>query len=144
MLVTALHYSQTRTPPMPKISDDEGTYYSLKRDGTPYGVYGILFIKNRVEYLVCRTGWSPCFIPSQFFEITDPTLPTEFKICNTMYSNDYYHLYEHCGITCLIGYHELAYSIKHYYGINEYEEDAHRFFFRVKNRIDLELYKKII
>lgn len=129
---------------MPKISDDTGMYYSLKRDGAPYGVYGILFIKNRVEYLICRTGGAPNFVPTQFFEITDPTLPAEFKVCNPMYDNDYYHLYEHCGIHCLIGYHELACSIKHYYGINEYEEHDHRLFFRVKNRIDIELYSRVI
>lgn len=144
MLVTALHYSPTRTPPMPKISENINTYYSLKRDGVPYGVYGMLFIKNHVEYLICRTGGTPKFVSTQFFEITDPTLPTGFKVCNPMYDNEYNHLHEHCGINCIIGYHELACNVKHYYGIIEYEENDHRLFFRIKNKIDLELYGKII
>jgi hypothetical protein len=144
MLIDVKYTSVSQVPDMPRILESERTEYGIRKDGRPYGVYGIKFIKNRVDYLVCRTEDLPIFRPSWLFGVRDPAIPSGWKLCNTIYNKEYAPLYHRWGISCLIGYDELTTNPEHYDGILDLDETALRKFFRIKNTIDLELYGKVI
>lgn len=144
MLVVPKFFSVSDVPEMPRVFGFEKTRYDIHKDGKPYGVYGMMFIKNRVDYLVCRTEDSPTFIPSWLFEILDPVLPSGWKACNVVYDDIYSALYRNFGISYMVGYGELVENIEHYRGLLERDHAEARVFFRMKNEIDLNLYGKII
>ena len=144
MIIDVKYTTVAQVPAMPRIRENERTDYGLRRDGTEYGVYGMMFIQNRVDYLACRTEDLPRFLPSWLFDVRVSSLPSGWKICNVVYDKGYFPLYEKFGVSCLVGYEELVTNPIHYEGIIDLEEDDLRKFFRIKNQIDLELYGRVI
>lgn len=144
MLIKVIYTSISQVPDMPRILENERTDYGLRKDNMLYGVYGMKLIRNRVDYFVCRTGDEPRFLPSWFFEIQDQRLPSEWCACNVVYNNDYHPLYKNYGISFLVGYSDLVATPLHYDGILDRDETELRKFFRIKNKIDLELYGRVI
>lgn len=121
------------------LGETDETDYSFLELGNEYIVYGLMFLSNRTDYLICPTNGNPIWIPANLCEIKDSNLPVNWSICVTRLNDDYKILYDDFKIQSLIGYSELVTSISHYIGLIERKVGDLKIFLCEKNRIDNEL-----
>lgn len=119
---------------------DETTFAPLKI-GEEYRVHGLMFLSNRVDYLVYPVVHDPDWIngpswnPGPLFIVVNSVLPP-WRICMTESQPGYLPLLEHFGITALIGYDDLISNIDHYNGIIDREYDHLLRFFEQVMKIE--------
>jgi len=67
---------------------DETDYSPLTIDES-YFVYALLFIFDRVDFLVRVPGQPPFWVPSNLFDLADSKVPSGWELCITGSSADY-------------------------------------------------------
>ncbi|NCU30105.1 hypothetical protein EOM60_05925 [Candidatus Saccharibacteria bacterium] len=78
--------------------------------GAEYVVYGIMVHDNTMYYLISfEESNVPDWIPSDLFEITDPTIPYFWIIQTTFSKND--------NIMFILSHHEIATNFSHMLGL---------------------------
>lgn len=121
--------------------ETDETAFSPLKIGDEYTVYGVMFLSDRVDYLVYPaihdSNWihGPHWMPGPLFKVLDATLPS-WQICLAENQPDYQSLFAMFGITALIGYEELVSNPLHYNGILDRDPDELQKFFVEKMKID--------
>lgn len=101
------------------LGEVDETDYSPLCVGASYVVYGILFIRDRVDFLVRAPEQAPFWAPSSLFKLVDANIPSGWEFCNTKNSNDYKVLFDLFSISCVVGYPLLVNEYHHYLGVVE-------------------------
>ncbi|RCS56442.1 hypothetical protein DU000_12440 [Parvibium lacunae] len=112
------------------------TEFSPLKIGESYLVYGLKFIFDRIDYLVCASGQNPMWAPSSLFKLVDTRIPDNWEICMTKSNSDFALLYDTFKIDCVIGYPSLTNNYSHYIGLLERSIDELQRFFEEKHRAD--------
>jgi hypothetical protein len=115
--------------------ESDKTEFAPLRVGAEYTVYGLMFMSNRVDFLVCPDGTGPYWMPGNLFTVFDSALPS-WRIRLPGQLEDYEELFAIFGITALVGYGELVDDYQHYVGILERDPLHLQRFFTEKQTID--------
>jgi len=99
--------------------ETEKTDYSPLRVGGEYLIYALLFVSERVDFLVGVPGQFPFWVPSSLFSLVDDEIPAGWKFCATQFHVDYKVLFEGFDVKCIVGYSLLVCEYRHYVGIVE-------------------------
>ena len=118
------------------LGETDQTDFTPLMVGEKYLVFGLIFIKNRIDYLVCETGQNPSWVPSSLFKLLDNRIPNNWEICMTQSKQDYSLLFDAFGISSIIGYSFLVNKYVHYVGLLERDPVEVQHFFEEKHRID--------
>ena len=94
--------------------------------GKKYTVYGILFFKNEIRYLICNDDNVPGFFPSTLFEILENYILFDWGINSYQIEDEK---------ILLIGYSDLIKDFEHLRDLIEYTPDAVRTFLEYKNSL---------
>lgn len=103
------------------LGEVDETDYSPLAIGESYLVYGLLFIFDRVDFLVRASDQPPFWAPSNLFDLVDSKVPSDWEICITQSSADYKVLFDVFGIHSVLGYSLLVNEYEHYVGLVEHE-----------------------
>lgn len=110
------------------LGETDQTDYSPLKIGESYPIYALLFISNRVDFLIRHPEQNPFWAPSCLFNLIDPSVPAAWEICITHLRDDYKDLFDSFNISCIIGYPLIANDYKHYAGLIEGDsEDIQKF-----------------
>lgn len=118
------------------LGETDQTNFSPLKIGEHYLVFGLLFILNRIDFLVCPQGQNPLWAPSSLFKIIDSCVPDGWGICMTKSNADYQILFDTFGIHSVLGYSDLVNKYAHYIGVIERDSDEVQRFFEEKRRIE--------
>ena len=106
------------------------TEYGELDIGKKYLVMGIIMKSGYLTYLIDDFGTiSAC--PSYLFRVIDNTIPTNWYFKNYTKED-----FDYINKEAIWGYYELVFDDNHYEKLIEYNEEAHRIYFRRK--IELE------
>lgn len=94
--------------------------------GKKYTVYGILFFKNEIRYLICDDDNVPGFFPSTLFEILENYILFDWGINSYQIEDEK---------ILLIGYSDLIKDFEHLRDLIENTPDAVRTFLEYKNSL---------
>lgn len=94
--------------------------------GKKYTVYGILFFKNEIRYLICNDDNVPGFFPSTLFEILENYILFDWGINSYQIEDEK---------ILLIGYSDLIKDFEHLRDLIENTPDAVRTFLEYKNSL---------
>lgn len=145
MIVRCIYNKMSEVPEMPRCGESDRTAFeNYLWKGDVYGVYGMTVCNNRINYFACNEGGIPNFLPSWFFEVLDNSIPSGWKISDTACDAKYIGLYKQWGICLLAGYAMLVDRVDHYDGLLNCDKSALQEFYMAKNKIDMELYGKLI
>jgi len=103
------------------LGEMDQTDYSPLASGERYTIYGLLFISDRVDFLVRAPDDLPFWVPSYLFDLVDSSTPTGWEFCITQLKPDYKVLFDTFGINYIFGYSLLVNEYRHYVGIVERE-----------------------
>ncbi|MHC2148958.1 hypothetical protein ACVI9W_004940 [Pseudomonas sp. 210_17 TE3656] len=95
------------------------TDYSPLMIGESYLVYGLMFIFDRVDFLVRAPGQPPFWVPGCLFDLIDARIPLGWEFCITQTRTEYALLLDTFGINYIAGYPLLVNDYKHYIGVAE-------------------------
>ncbi|HEY0287610.1 MAG TPA: hypothetical protein VGC62_11450 [Pseudomonas sp.] len=95
------------------------TNYSPLSVGENYVVYALLFIFDRVDFLVRAPDQPPFWVPSCLFRLVDARIPAGWEFCITQTRPDYKCLFDAFKISHVMGYPLLVNEYEHYVGIVE-------------------------
>ncbi|MPQ69199.1 MULTISPECIES: hypothetical protein [unclassified Pseudomonas] len=110
--------------------ETEKTDYSPLSIGDEYFIYALLFVSERVDFLVGVPGQFPFWVPSSLFELVDDEIPVGWKFCATQFHSDYKVLFESFKVKCIVGYSLLVREYQHYVGVVERDPvELERFMF---------------
>lgn len=110
------------------LGEVDKTSYSPLTIGESYLVYALLFIFDRVDFLVRAPDQPPFWVPSNLFDMVDSKVPAGWEFCITQSSADYRVLFDTFGINYILGYSLLVNEYQHYVGLVEREpREVHRF-----------------
>ncbi|WP_124367161.1 hypothetical protein [Pseudomonas sp. R1-43-08] len=101
------------------LGEVDETDYSPLCVGESYVVYALLFIFDRVDFLVRAPEQPPFWVPSSLFRLVDASVPAGWEFCITQSHPDYKSLFDVFKISCVMGYPLLVNEYKHYIGIIE-------------------------
>ena len=105
------------------------TDYSPLIIGNSYVVYALLFIFERIDFLVRAPEQPPFWAPGSLFELVDATIPSGWKFCVTQTHPNYRKLFNSFKINYIMGYSLLINEYQHYVGLVEREpREIQRFF----------------
>ena len=104
------------------------TDYSPLIVGESYLVHALLFIFDRVDFLVGAPEQPPFRVPSNLFDLVDARVPAGWKMCITQSHADYRVLFDEFKIKYIIEYPLLVNECQHYLGLVERDpREAQRF-----------------
>lgn len=103
------------------LGEIDKTDYSPLTIGESYLVYALLFVFDRVDFLVRAAGQPPFWAPSSLFDLVDSKIPSDWEICITQSSSDYKVLFDVFGIHSVLGYSLIVNEYEHYVGVVERE-----------------------
>ncbi|NVZ70435.1 hypothetical protein [Pseudomonas costantinii] len=110
------------------LGETDQTEYSPLVVGKSYAVYGLLFISDRVDYLVRTPDQPPFWVPGNLFDLADSGVPTGWEFCITHLRDGYKDLLAAFKINYIVGYPLLVNEYKHYVGLAERDpEEVRRF-----------------
>lgn len=112
------------------LGESDQTSYEPLKVGQNYRVYGLLFISDRIDFLVNPSDQSPFWVPSFLFNLKERNIPSEWEICITNLNDDYQILFKSLKISCIVGYPSLTNDYPHYVGITEGNPDELEIFNR--------------
>jgi hypothetical protein len=115
--------------------ESDKTEFAPLRIGSEYTVYGLMFLVNRTDLLVCPDGTGPYWMPGNLFGVLDSALPP-WQICLPGQVGGYQELFSAFGITALVGYKSLVDDYQHYVGILERDPYHLERFFIEKQTIE--------
>ena len=101
------------------LGEMDKTNYSPLSVGESYVVYGLLFICDRVDFLVRAPEQPPFWVPSSLFRLVDARIPAGWEFCITQSRPDYKSLFDAFKISYVMGYPLLVNEYEHYVGIVE-------------------------
>lgn len=101
------------------LNEVDHTDYSPLRVGDTYLVYALLFICDRVDFLVRAPSQPPFWVPSSLFKLVDSKIPKGWEFCITKSRAGYEQLYTEFKISCVVGYPLLVNEYAHYVGVVE-------------------------
>lgn len=101
------------------LGEVDQTNYSPLIVGDSYVVHALLFIFDRVDYLVRAPEQPPFWVPSSLFELVDATVSADWELCITQSRADYKILFNTFKISHVMGYSLLVNDYSHYVGIIE-------------------------
>jgi hypothetical protein len=81
----------------------------------------LLFVRERVDFLVATPELSPFWVPSNLFDVVDASVPAGWEFCITNMRSGYSVLFNMFGIGYIMGYPLLVNDYKHYVGVVERE-----------------------
>ncbi len=94
-----------------------------------YEVYGICIWHDTINYLLIeQEGSLPSWYPAEIFDISDPSLPSEWYF-------NFYGYDDISGLTAVWGYKDLVESKEHYTGLLERESQDIKTFLQMKKEI---------
>jgi len=115
------------------LGEVDQTNYSPLTIGESYVVYALLFIFDRVDFLVRAPDQPPFWAPSYLFDLIDSEVPAGWEFCITQSTADYKALIDTFGIGYIFGYSLLVNEYQHYVGLVEREpREVHRFLEKVQ------------
>jgi len=103
------------------LGETELTNYSPLIVGESYLVYALLFIVDRIDFLVSAPQQTPFWVPSSLFDLVDARFSVGWEICITQSHTDYRALFDNFRIKYIIGYPLLVNEYQHYVGLIERE-----------------------
>jgi hypothetical protein len=118
------------------LGETDQTDFSPLKVGESYLVFGLLFILNRIDFLVCAPSQNPLWAPSSLFKLLDARIPDGWKICMTQSNPDYVFLFDMFKIHAILGYPSLTNKYAHYIGILERDPNEVQRFFEEKHQVD--------
>lgn len=101
------------------LGEVDRTSYSPLNVGDCYVVYAMMFISDRVDYLVRTPEQPPFWVPSSLFRLVDARIPAGWEFSITQMRPDYKCLFDAFKISCLVGYPLLVNEYLHYVGVVE-------------------------
>lgn len=101
------------------LGEVDQTNYSPLSVGEIYVVYALLFIFDRVDFLVRAPEQPPFWAPSSLFRLVDARVPAGWELCITQSCADYRPLFDAFKISYVMGYPLLVNEYEHYVGIIE-------------------------
>lgn len=101
------------------LGEVDRTEYSPLVIGESYVVYALLFICDRIDFLVRTPEQAPFWAPSSLFHLVDARVPSGWEFCITQSRPDYKCLFDEFKISCVMGYPLLVNEYEHYVGIAE-------------------------
>lgn len=101
------------------LGEIDQTNYSPLSIGENYVVYALLFIFDRVDFLVRAPEQPPFWAPSSLFRLVDARVSAGWEFCITQARPDYKCLFDAFKISCVMGYPLLVNKYEHYVGIVE-------------------------
>lgn len=82
-------------------------------------MYALLFIGDRVDFLVRAPAQPPFWVPSSLFNLVDSRAPAGWEFCMTKSRAGYEQLFDEFRIRCVMGYPLLVNEYAHYVGVIE-------------------------
>lgn len=120
MLATCHSNSGSAIPLVQRYGEEtDETDYSFLKVGSSYEIYALLFMLNRVEFLIRAPGVHPFWVPSCLFDLVYSQVPKNWELCFPNANADYKALFESFKINCILGYPLLVRDYKHYIGLLE-------------------------
>lgn len=107
------------------------TCYAPLVVGEIYSVYALLFIYDRVDFLVGEYGQPPFWVPSDLFILNDSGVPEGWGCCITQTDAEFKTLFEVFGIHFILGYTLLISDYQHYVGLVERDVNELQRFFEI-------------
>ena len=101
------------------LGEMDQTNYSPLIVGEGYMVYGLLFLFDRVDFLVRAPEQPPFWVPSHLFDLIDTKVPAGWEFRITQGCADYKALFDAFGINYIMGYPLLVNEYRHYVGLVE-------------------------
>lgn len=101
--------------------------------GDEYLVMGMLLGEGCLDYLIDHVGYVSAY-PYPLFEVVDNKLPSSWFFKSLKNTDENYPYRE-----TVWGYYELVFDDDHYGQLVEFEEEAHRTYFRRKIELEKEL-----
>ncbi|WP_434572510.1 hypothetical protein [Pseudomonas sp. Z3-8] len=101
------------------LGEVDETSYTPLCVGESYVVYALLFIFDRVDFLVRASEQPPFWAPSNLFRLVDTKIPANWEFRITQAHSDYGCLFDTFKISYIMGYPLLVNDYKHYAGIVE-------------------------
>lgn len=101
------------------LGEVDQTNYSPLSVGESYVVYALLFIFDRVDFLVRAPEQPPFWVPSSLFHLVDARASPDWELCITQSRSDYKVLFNAFKISHVMGYPLLVNDYNHYVGIAE-------------------------
>lgn len=101
------------------LKETDHTDYSPLCVGDSYKVYALLFICDRVDFLVRAPAQPPFWAPSSLFKLVDSRIPIGWEFCMTKSHAGYKQLFNEFRISCVMGYPLLVNEYEHYVGVVE-------------------------
>ncbi|WP_458718228.1 hypothetical protein [Pseudomonas gregormendelii] len=103
------------------LGEVDETDYAPLTIGENYLVYALLFVFDRVDFLLRAPDQPPFWVPSNLFDLIDSEVPSGWEFCITQSSADYKVLFDVFGIHSILGYSLLVNEYQHYVGVVERE-----------------------
>lgn len=100
--------------------EDQTSYFPLVV-GDEYPVHALLFIHDRIDFLVRPPSQTPFWVPGDLFDLVDTKVPEGWELRITVLSSEYRALSDTFGISCVMGYPLLVNEFQHYVGLAEGE-----------------------
>jgi len=111
------------------LGEMDQTDYSPLRVGENYEVYALLFVFDRVDFLVRAPEQPPFWVPNSLFRLVDSTVPSDWEFCITRSCVAYKPVFDEFKISYVMGYPLLVQEYKHFVGIIERDPvELQRFF----------------
>jgi hypothetical protein len=101
------------------LGEVDQTNYSPLSVGGSYVVYALLYIIDRVDFLVRAPEQPPFWAPSSLFHLVDARVSADWELCVTQSRADYKNLFDVFKISHVMGYPRLVNDYNHYVGIVE-------------------------
>jgi hypothetical protein len=101
------------------LGEVDQTNYSPLNVGESYVVYALLFISDRVDFLVRAPEQPPFWVPSSLFHLVDARVSANWELCITQSRADYKTLFDVFKVSHVMGYSLLVNDYNHYVGIVE-------------------------
>lgn len=101
------------------LGEVDQTNYSPLSVGGSYVVYALLYIIDRVDFLVRSPEQPPFWAPSSLFHLVDARVSADWELCVTQSRADYKTLFDVFKISHVMGYPRLVNDYNHYVGIVE-------------------------
>lgn len=99
--------------------ETDQTNFSPLKIADRYVVFGMIFVMNRIDFLVCPSEQNPLWAPSSLFTLVETHIPKNWEICMTQSSTEYRVLFDTFKIHSIIGYSSLVNKYTHYVGLLE-------------------------
>jgi len=95
------------------------TNYSPMEKGEAYIIYAVLFIVDRVDFLVRAPQQPPFWAPSCLFDLVNSEIPAGWGFCDTRTNAEYRIVFDLFRISHIMKYSLLVSEYVHYQGVVE-------------------------